>query len=61
MGRRILWGGGPARDGERDAVLRAHGYEVLRFLNSDVMRNPDSVYDVVVAALAGKVPPSERR
>lgn len=54
-------GTGPMRDKDREAVLLTYGYQVLRFTNDDVMRNPEGVYNTVVAALASKAPPSERR
>ena len=51
----------PARDLKRDEDLRAHGYQVLRFTNDEVMHNAEGVYSAVVAALALKAPPPEPR
>ena len=41
-------------DARRDAFLRAEGYTVLRFGNSDVIDNPDGVFEIVSAALEGR-------
>jgi very-short-patch-repair endonuclease len=38
-------------DAVRDAILRRHGFEVLRFWTSDVRRNLDGVMDRIVLAL----------
>ncbi|HEY0919140.1 endonuclease domain-containing protein [Devosia sp.] len=40
-------------DMRRDAFLRAQGYTVLRFANTDVIDNPNGVFLVVEAALKG--------
>jgi very-short-patch-repair endonuclease len=40
-----------ARDLRRDATLRADGYRVLRFWNTDVLSNLDGVLSNIVAAL----------
>jgi very-short-patch-repair endonuclease len=39
------------RDRMRDSVLTAEGYHVLRFWNSDVLRNRDGVLSVIVEQL----------
>ena len=41
------------RDRERTAYLEARGLTVLRFWNSDVLKNPEGVWEVVRAALGG--------
>ncbi len=38
-------------DAERTAFLRAEGYEVLRFWNTDVLTNVDGVIAAILAAL----------
>jgi hypothetical protein len=43
------------RDRVRDAWLRAHGYQVLRFWNSDVLSQTEGVIAAIIAALAEKV------
>jgi very-short-patch-repair endonuclease len=43
-----------AKDRKRDAWLRAHGFQVLRFWNNDVLKNTDVVLEVILSAL----PPS---
>jgi very-short-patch-repair endonuclease len=50
-------GDGPARDAVRDAALRRHGYEILRFTNLDVMQNAEGVYQTLLATLATRIPP----
>jgi very-short-patch-repair endonuclease len=40
-----------ADDQSRDARLRDRGYHMLRFWNSDVMRNLDGVMEVVYSTL----------
>jgi very-short-patch-repair endonuclease len=45
---------GIAADRRRDAFLSAEGYNVLRFSNLDVMRNPEGVFSVVLEALGGR-------
>ena len=37
-------------DGPRTAYLEAAGYRVVRFWNPDVLRNPEGVVEVIVAA-----------
>jgi very-short-patch-repair endonuclease len=41
-------------DARRDAFLRRQGYVILRFANSDVLHNPDGVFQVVAGVLAGR-------
>jgi very-short-patch-repair endonuclease len=43
------------RDRVRDAWLRAHGYQVLRFWNSDVLSETEGVIAAIIAALAEEV------
>jgi very-short-patch-repair endonuclease len=45
-------------DIERTAFLNSRGYRVLRFWNSDVLKNCDGVVEVIVAA--AKSPPPAR-
>ncbi|HEY6952598.1 MAG TPA: DUF559 domain-containing protein [Bacteroidota bacterium] len=40
---------GRKRDNERDAYLRARGYEVLRFDNWDMLQYPDEVVTEIVS------------
>ena len=42
-----------ARDLTRDATLRAEGYQVLRFWNSEILTNEDGVLTVILAKLQG--------
>jgi very-short-patch-repair endonuclease len=39
------------RDRIRDSMLTAEGYHVLRFWNSDVLRNPNGVLSVILERL----------
>jgi very-short-patch-repair endonuclease len=41
-------------DRRRDAFLRREGYTVLRFSNEDVLKRPEDVFEIVVAALEGR-------
>src|SRR5262245_43425039 len=41
------------RDLARDAALRAEGYHVLRFWNSEILTNEDGVLTVILAKLQG--------
>src|SRR6516225_5888406 len=41
------------RDLTRDAALRAEGYQVLRFWNSEILTNEDGVLTVILAKLQG--------
>jgi len=45
-----------ARDANRDAYMRSHGY--LRFWNNDVMQNIDGVLDVIAEAALAPLPPT---
>ena len=47
------------RDRRRDAFLRGEGYHVIRFSNDDVLHNPEGVFEVLAAVLAGR--PRNRR
>jgi very-short-patch-repair endonuclease len=47
----------PAHDIQRDAWLASKGYRILRFWNSDVLRNREGVLETIVNAIRG-VPPS---
>ncbi|MBL8906213.1 MAG: endonuclease domain-containing protein [Rhizobiales bacterium] len=40
-------------DSHRDAQLRAKGYRILRFWNSDIDANIDGAMDTILAALSG--------
>lgn len=40
-----------AKDGIRDEALRAAGYKVLRFWNSDVLKNKNGVLQVIASEL----------
>jgi very-short-patch-repair endonuclease len=42
---------GSERDVERDRVIQAEGYRILRFWNHDVLGNPDGVASVIADAL----------
>lgn len=48
----------PAHDLRRDTWLASKGYRVLRFWNSDVLRNIEGVLETIVNAIAGDIPPS---
>ena len=41
------------RDLTRDATLRAEGYQVLRFWNSEILTNEDGVLTAILAKLQG--------
>jgi very-short-patch-repair endonuclease len=41
-------------DARRDSFLQRDGYTVLRFTNTDVLENPDGVFDAVTRALEGR-------
>jgi very-short-patch-repair endonuclease len=45
-----------ARDMERDRWLESKGYRVLRFWNSDVLRNRNGVLQVIAEAAAERTP-----
>ena len=44
------------RDVERDRWLESKGYRILRFWNSDVLRNRNGVLEMIVAAAAEHTP-----
>jgi len=44
-----------ARDEIRTAYLQARGYRVLRFWNTDVMRNIDGVIEVIARTIGLKI------
>jgi very-short-patch-repair endonuclease len=44
-----------ASDRERDRVLTATGYRVLRFWNNDVLKNRDGVLHVIAEALEAEL------
>jgi very-short-patch-repair endonuclease len=44
------------RDHRRDAVLGADGYHVLRFWNSDVLRNEEGVLTAILGKLQSIAP-----
>jgi very-short-patch-repair endonuclease len=48
----------PRRDQQRDEWLRSKGYRVLRFWNTDVLRNRPGVLQAIVDAVAANLPPS---
>ena len=48
------------RDAKRDAALVEDGYGVLRFWNPEVRLNIDDVCETIVAALEGRLEPSDR-
>ena len=48
---------GPTRDQQRDEWLRSKGYRVLRFWNTEVLRNRPGVLQTIVDAVALKLPP----
>ena len=43
------------RDGERTRLLELHGFEVLRFTNTMILRDMDSVIATIGAAVSRKV------
>ena len=54
-------GDNPARDLRRDAFSRSLGYEVLRILASDVLRDPVGVAESIVLLCLDRPPPSALR
>jgi very-short-patch-repair endonuclease len=50
-----------AYDGQRDAWLRSQGYTVLRFWNSDVMQQLDSVLEQIASSLSPVLSPASGR
>jgi very-short-patch-repair endonuclease len=49
-----------AYDDQRDAILLALGYRVLRFWNAEVLGSIDDVCETIVAAVEGRLAPFER-
>lgn len=47
-------------DRKRDEFMRAHGYSVLRFWNTDVLRSRISVCETILAALDGRLAASTK-
>jgi very-short-patch-repair endonuclease len=52
---------GRRRDRERDTWLASQGYKVLRFWNSDVLRNIDGVLEVIAIDVQQNPPPCSPR
>jgi very-short-patch-repair endonuclease len=50
-----------ARDAKRDAWLKAHGFEIMRFWNNDVLQNTDGVLELIVIALNERPSPGALR
>ena len=44
------------RDAERDAWLRAEGFQVLRFPNSEIVTRPENILMAIAAAVPGVLP-----
>ena len=44
------------RDAERDAWLRAEGFQVLRFPNSEIVTRPENILMAIAAAVPGALP-----
>jgi very-short-patch-repair endonuclease len=49
-----------AYDEKRDAILNALGYRVLRFWNADALGSIDDVCETIIAAIEGRLTPSEQ-
>jgi very-short-patch-repair endonuclease len=45
--------GARERDQRRDAAIAAQGFRTLRYWNNDVLQNPSSVLEDIIAKLAG--------
>ncbi|QLC25717.1 endonuclease domain-containing protein [Parasphingopyxis algicola] len=43
-------------DKQRDAVIEADGYQVLRFWNTDILRNPEGVAERIAECLVERSP-----
>jgi very-short-patch-repair endonuclease len=54
-------GDNPARDLRRDAFLRSLGYQIVRILASDVLRDPAGVAESIVSLCHAGPPPSALR
>jgi very-short-patch-repair endonuclease len=48
------------RDARRDQWLQSKGYRVLRFWNSDVLKNRDGVLEAIANAVLSARPPSRQ-
>jgi very-short-patch-repair endonuclease len=48
----------PKRDQRREEWLRSKGYRVLRFWNTEVLRNRPGVLQTIIDAVDSKLPPS---
>jgi very-short-patch-repair endonuclease len=48
----------PRRDQQRDEWLRSKGYRVLRFWNTEVLRNRPGVLQTILDVVDSKLPPS---
>ena len=44
------------RDAERDAWLRAEGFQILRFPNSEIVTRPENILMAIAAAVPGVLP-----
>ncbi|MFE0015408.1 endonuclease domain-containing protein [Mesorhizobium sp. NPDC059054] len=44
-----------AHDRKRDEFMRAHGYSILRFWNTDVLKHRTAVCETILAALDGRL------
>ena len=43
-------------DRQRDALIRARGWRILRFWNDEIMQNPEHVIERILAALTPSLP-----
>ncbi len=48
----------PTHDRQRDEWLRSKGYRILRFWNTEVLRNRPGVLQTIIDVVDSKVPPS---
>ena len=48
-----------SRDARRTAALEAAGWRVIRFWNNEVLQNSDGVMEMILAAVAERVPTEE--
>jgi very-short-patch-repair endonuclease len=46
---------GSAYDRTRDEFIQAHGYSILRFWNTDILKHRTSVCETILAALEGRL------
>ena len=49
-------GRGPEYDAQRDAFMRERGFEIIRFSNDDLMKNPEGVFSVIEKVLTEVTP-----